>query len=66
MTGAIKGAHLSMDVRSNWFADADSEVTFTGDIFLNQIDAAKGVTIHASGAEAGEYDLFSGGKLIVK
>ena len=65
MTGAIHGAHLNLDVRSFWFADADSEVTFTGEVFLNQIDAPKGVTIHAAGAKAGEYDLFSGGRLVV-
>ena len=66
LTGAIKKAAVSMDVRSFWFATEDSEVTFTGEVFLNQIDAPKGVTIYAEGAEAGEYDLFSGGKLIVK
>ena len=65
MTGAIHGAHLNMDVRSFWFADADSEVTFTGEVFLNQIDAPKGVTIHAAGTQTGEYELFSGGKLVV-
>lgn len=65
LTGAIRGAHLSMDTRSFWYADRDSEVTFTGDVFLNQIDAPLGVEIRAKGEKAGEYDLHSGGKLIV-
>ena len=65
MTGAVRKATLNMDVRSYWYATADSEVTFTGEVFLNQIDAPEGVTISARGAEKGEYDLFSGGKLIV-
>lgn len=65
MTGAIHGAALHMDVRSYWFADADSEVTFTSEVFLNQVDAAEGVTITAKGAKTGEYTLHSGGKLVV-
>ena len=65
MDGVIKGASLSMDVRSHWFATKDSEVTFTSDVDLTQIDAPAGVTIRAKGAKAGEYDLFSGGKLVV-
>ena len=66
MTGAIHNANLHMDVRSFWYATADSEVTFTGEFFLNQIDAPAGVTIHAKGEKAGTYDLFNGGKLIVE
>ena len=65
MTGKIQGAHLSMDVRSHWFATADSEVVLTSDLYINQIDAPEGVTIHAKGAQAGEYDLYSGGKLLI-
>ena len=65
MTGAIHNASLTMDVRSFWYATADSEVTFAGEIFLNQIDAPEGVTISAKGEKAGTYDLFSGGKLVV-
>ena len=65
LTGAIRGANVQMDVRSFWYADKDSEVTFTGEIFLNQIDAPQGVVIRAKGEKAGDYDLFSGGKLIV-
>lgn len=65
MKGAIHNATVNMDVRSYWFATADSEVTFTGEVFLNQIDAPQGVTISAKGETAGTYDLFSGGKLVV-
>lgn len=65
MTGAIRGANLHMDVRSYWYADKDSEITFTGEIFLNQIDAPKGVTIRAKGGQQGTYDLFSGGKMVI-
>ena len=65
MTGAITGAHVCMDARSFWYAPEDSEVTFTGDVFLNQIDAPEGVVIRAKGAQEGEYSLHSGGKLIV-
>ena len=65
LTGAVKKATVNMDVRSYWYATADSEVTFTGEVFLNQIDAPKGVTINAKGAQKGEFDLFSGGRLVV-
>ena len=65
MTGAIHGANLQMDVRSYWYATGDSEVILSGELFLNQIDAPKGVTIRAAGGPAGEYVLFSGGKLVV-
>lgn len=65
MTGAVKGANLCMDVRSFWYADKDSDVTFTGDVSVNQIDAPAGVTIRAKAQTEGEYDLFSGGKLII-
>jgi hypothetical protein len=64
--GAIKEGNLEMDVASKWVATADSTVTFTADIYPSQIDALSGVTITAQGGEAGEYDLASGGKLIVK
>ena len=65
LTGAIKGAALNMDVRSYWYATSDSEVTFTGEVLLNQLDAPEGVVIRAKGAQAGEYTLFSGGKVVV-
>ena len=65
LSGAIKDAYLSMDVGSMWYATADSNVTFISDMFLNQIDAPQGVTIHAKGAQVGEYALHSGGCLIV-
>ena len=65
MTGAIKNANLKMDVRSYWYATADSNVTFTGDFYLNQLDAPAGVTIKAVGGQSGTYDLFSGGKLVI-
>ena len=65
MTGAVKGANVSMDAESFWYAPADSEVTFISDIFLNQIDAPEGVVIRACAGRPGEFTLHSGGTLIV-
>lgn len=65
-TGAIKNANLSMDVGSKWIATADSEVTLLTDVDPAQIDAPAGVTVTVHGVENAEYDLISGGKLVVK
>ena len=65
LSGAIKGAVLSMDAASKWCATADSDIILQGEVFLDQLDALGGVTIRAKGAEAGEYELHSGGRLIV-
>ncbi len=65
LNGAIVNANLSMDIGSKWYATADSTVTLTADVYVNQIDAPAGVTINAIGGAAGEYDLPSGGKLII-
>ena len=66
LTGMIKGASVKMDVKSYWFATADSEVTLIGDIYLNQLDAPQGVIIRAKAGQSGDYDLYSGGKLILE
>lgn len=65
LNGAIKNANISIDAGSKWYATADSTVTLTEDVYVNQIDAPKGVTINAKGGAAGTYDLPSGGKLII-
>ena len=65
LTGAIKEGTLFMDEGSRWTATKDSTVHLLNDIDIAQIDAKSGVTIRATGGEAGEYTLFSGGKLIV-
>ena len=65
ITGAIVNANLSMDKGSKWIATKDSAVTFVTNVESAQIDALPGVTITAVGAEAGEYELASGGKLII-
>lgn len=65
LSGAIQNANLSIDEGSKWYATADSTVTLIKDVYVNQIDAPAGVTINAVGGAAGEYDLMSGGKLII-
>ncbi len=65
LKGAIQNANLSMDVGSSWYATADSVVTLTEDVYINQIDAPEGVTIYAEGGAAGAYDLPGGGRLII-
>ena len=65
MTGAIHGAVLNMDIKSYWFATSDSEVTLTGEISLNQINAPEGVTITAHAQTPATHPLPSGGKLII-
>jgi len=64
--GAIHNGNLALDQASKWIATADSTVTLTADVYPAQLDALKGVTITAFGAEAGSYDLPGGGKLVVK
>lgn len=63
--GAIKGACLSMDLGSKWYATADSEVELISNVESGQFDAPEGVTIRAKGKASQEFDLYSGGKLIV-
>ena len=64
--GKIWNANLDMDMGTKWTATADSKVCFISDVNIAQIDALEGVTITATGAEAGEYTLASGGKLVVE
>jgi hypothetical protein len=67
--GRISNVVLSLDAGSQWTATADSAVTLTGSVELNNIDAAKGVTIYATAGAGnslkGRYPLASGGSLIV-
>ena len=62
---AIQHANVAFDKGSKWVATADSDVVFVTDVEPAQIDAPAGVTITAKGAEAGEFVLASGGKLVV-
>lgn len=66
LTGAIKGANLSMDAGSKWIACADSNVTLLTDVDPAQIDAPAGVTVTVRGGEAGEFTLAGGGRLVVE
>lgn len=66
LTGAIKNACIELDGGSRWFATADSDVILGCDLEKGQIDAPSGVTILASGSEDGEFELLSGGKLIIR
>ncbi len=67
LTGRIENAALVMDQGSRWYATADSSVVLGCDVEIAQIDAPAGVVIQAAAAEGqGEYELLSGGKLIVK
>lgn len=65
LTGGIKNGTLYMDAGSKWIATKDSTVHLVNDIDLAQIDAKSGVTIQATGAEAGTYTLASGGTLVI-
>ena len=56
---------LHLTKEDKWVATADSDVVFVTDVEPAQIDAPAGVTITAKGAEAGEFALASGGKLVV-
>lgn len=67
ITGAIVNANLTMDRGSSWYATADSTVTFCNcEVNIAQLDAPKGVTIHAKGAAPAMHQLASGGQLIVE
>lgn len=66
LAGAIVNANLALDKGSKWTATADSVVTFVTDVDPAQIDATEGVTITAKGAEAAEYTLPGGGRLVVE
>jgi len=66
LKGAVKNANITIDSSSKWIATADSNVTIAGDIDRSQIDAPKGVTIHAVAGESGTFTLASGGTLILK
>lgn len=66
LTGAIKGANLSMDAGSKWIASADSDITLLTDVDPAQIDAPAGVTVTVRGGEAAEYTLAGGGRLVVE
>lgn len=66
LTGAIKGANLSMDPGSKWTATADSDVTLLTSVDPAQIDAPAGVTVTVQGVEAAEYTLAGGGRLVVE
>lgn len=65
LRGAIQNANISIDAGSKWYATADSTVTLTEDVYVNQIDAPAGVTINATGDKAGTYNLPGGGVLII-
>jgi len=64
--GAVKNGYLDIDKGSKWTATGNSKVIFVSDVNPSQIDAPKGVTIEAKGAEEAEFDLSGGGRLIVK
>ena len=66
LTGAIKGANLSMDPGSKWTATGDSNVTLLTDVDPAQIDAPAGITVTVRGGEAAEYTLAGGGRLVVE
>lgn len=65
LTGAIRGARLTMDPGSKWIATADSHVTLLCDIDPAQIDAPAGVTVTVRGGQAGEFTLAGGGRLFI-
>jgi hypothetical protein len=67
LRGAIRNAYVSLDAGSKWYATADSNVTFSAETDLEQVDAPAGVTITAKAdSNQGTYDLYSGGKLVVE
>lgn len=63
--GKMENVTLAMDAGSKWIATADSDVLLISDINPAQIDALSGVTVKVIAGESAEYDLASGGKLIV-
>lgn len=66
LRGKLSRTRLLMDRGSKWIATEDSTVELSGGFELEQLDALKGVTIWASGAEGGTYTLASGGQLVVE
>lgn len=66
--GAISGVYVKL-VNSKWMATKDSQVALVEATSIEGIDAADGVVIHAVAAAGttleGEYQLPSGGRLIV-
>lgn len=68
LKGIIEDAYISME-GSRWFATGDSSVCFMGTVTPEQMDAPADVTITAKAGEGcdltGEFNLHSGGKLIV-
>lgn len=67
ITGSIVNANLTMDRGSSWYATADSTVMLCNcDINMSQIDAPEGVTVRVKGATPAEYQLASGGALIIE
>jgi hypothetical protein len=65
LRGVIRNASLSLDKTSRWTATADSQVDLVGSFDETQIDAPKGVTIHAHGGAVASRALPSGGTLSV-
>ena len=67
LKGAIRNASVSLDKASRWTATADSRLTFVGPVDVAQLDAAKGVAIHAhagdGGPAKGHFTLPTGGSL---
>jgi hypothetical protein len=67
--GAIRGAYVRLTGGSSWLATKDSQVALVDATALGGLDALPNVTITAEAAAgttlSGEYDLPTGGKLIV-
>lgn len=65
LKGRMVNTTLAMDAGSKWIADSDSTVHLLCDVNIAQLDAPRGVTITATGAQAGTYTLASGGTLVL-
>ena len=65
LTGTIRNAYLTLDEQSKWTASGDSDLTIIGEFGLEQVDAPAGVTITAIAGQSGEYDLATGGRLVL-
>ena len=63
LCGAVRGAYLSLDGDSRWFAASDSEATLLGTVDPGQIDGPEGVTVRLHAGETGSFKLVSGGML---
>jgi hypothetical protein len=67
--GAIQNAYVKLTGATNWYATKDSTVALVDSTDIAGLDAPAGVTITATAASgttlSGNYDLPSGGKLIV-